>query len=126
MELNFFIGLGITFLAITVIKVIRYRFRSTDKPLNFYFWGANNWADYIIHLSITAVFIFFEKDTLSVLNPVLLKLVNYQIPAVENKSFLFLFIPVLISTIGYRLARKYISKPIQANLAPKIHNEFIK
>ena len=121
MELNIYTGLGITFLAITIIKIIRYRFRTTELPLSYFFWGLNNWFDYVIHLSITWTFFFFESDVLKVVNPLLKKFVSWEIQSPDNKSFTFIIIPVIVSVVGYKLARKYISKPVQIKLAPKTH-----
>lgn len=126
MELNIYTGLGITTAAITLMKIIRYRFRTTDLPLNKVFWGVNNWFDYIIHLSVTWMFFFFQSDVLKVVNPLLKKLISWEIQSPDNKSFTFIIIPILVSVIGYKLARKYISKSIQKKISPETHLKFNK
>lgn len=126
MDLTIYTGLGVTFIVITIIKMVRYRFRTTELPLSFFFWGLNNWFDYVIHLAVTWVFFFFESDVIKVVNPLLQKLINWQIQSPDNKSFGFIIIPVIVSVVGYTLARKFISKPIQKTLAPKTHLKFNK
>ncbi len=48
MDLNIYTGLGISFLVITIIKMVRYRFKTNEKPLSYFFWGVDNWFDWAL------------------------------------------------------------------------------
>jgi hypothetical protein len=127
-------GLLITFLFITLIKLILYRFDVDRKPFKPTFFTMDSWMDYVIHLSITAIFFFFEEDTITFINPWLGGVdERLRIPEIKNKGFIFIIIPILVSTIGYKLARKYISKPVQEKvvqsklvkkMAPRAHENY--
>jgi hypothetical protein len=133
-NLNIWEGLLITFVVLTIAKIVLYRFDPNRKTFRRTFFTADSWMDYVIHLAVTWAFFYFEHDLLNWVNP-LLEGFKVQIPHPENKGFLFILIPILVSTIGYKLARRLISKPIQEKLAkselmkkvaPHIHDEFCK
>lgn len=126
-SIGIFGGMGIVVLVLSLWKVIKYRFRKSKdhtKP-NFWFWLANNWMDYFIHMGITAIFFYFEHDVLNLINPLLEKWgIAWQIPHPENKGFLFVMVPLFVSLILYKVLRKYLSEPTQASIAPHIHDKF--
>lgn len=124
--IGIFGGMLVVIGVLSLWKVIRFWFRDgRSKKFDPKYWAANNWGDYIIHMGITAIFFFFEHDVLNTLNPLLEKWgVSWQIPHPENKGFLFVLVPIVISIVLYPLLRKYLSKPTQQKLAPHIHDEF--
>nr|WP_299067226.1 hypothetical protein [uncultured Allomuricauda sp.] len=125
-NLNIWKGLLVTFMVITLWKFMRFWFRNTNrKDPDLKFWLANNWGDYPIHLGITWMFFFFEQDVLAVLNPLLIKLgTTWQIPHPENKGFLFILVPMVVSIVLYPILRKYFAKPTQQAISPTIHKKF--
>lgn len=134
MELTIWSGILVTALLLTLIKAVLYRFDPNRKPFKLTFFTLDSWLDYIIHISITVIFFIFEKDALAFINPLLGSInENLSIPSPENKGFLFIVVPVLVSTVGYKLARKHISKPLQdkvvqsrmvKKMAPKAQAEY--
>jgi len=124
MDINVWQGVIISFVVISIWKLIRYQFRDRSVSFSFRYWLANNWADYPTHIGITVLWFLFENDASATINPLLQKWgTDWQVPSPENKGFLFVLIPLVVSLVLYPILRKILSKPVQKAVAPKIHEK---